>query len=71
MQSIHMNPDEAVQAFIDAKCHRAIGMHWGTFQLTDEPMGEPPILLRQMVQQRSLIADSFVTGRVGEIWEIS
>ena len=71
MQSMHMNPDEAVQAFIDAKCQRAIGMHWGTFQLTDEPMGEPPILLKQVVQQRSLLADSFVTGRVGEIWEIS
>lgn len=70
MQSMHMNPDEAVQAFIDAKCQRGIGMHWGTFRLTDEPMGEPPILLKQMVQKRSLPADCFITGSIGEIWEI-
>ena len=45
MQPVHMNPDEAVEAY------RAVaaggtpllaGMHWGTFKLTDEAMDDPP-----------------------------
>jgi N-acyl-phosphatidylethanolamine-hydrolysing phospholipase D len=71
MKAMHMNPDEAVQAFIDAKCKQAIAMHWGTFRLTDEPMGEPPILLKQALYENKLPEDCFVAGSVGEIWEIS
>lgn len=42
MSGQHMGPEEAVRAFeiLDAKMMCA--MHWGTFKLTDEPMGEPP-----------------------------
>jgi hypothetical protein len=45
-------------------------MHWGTFRMTDEPMGEPPLLLQQAVRDRKLPETSFVTGSVGQIWEI-
>ncbi len=41
MKSSHMNPEEALQAVKDVGASRAIGMHWGTFSLTDEPMAEP------------------------------
>ena len=41
MKSAHMNPEEALQAVQDVGAKRAIGMHWGTFSLTDEPMAEP------------------------------
>jgi len=41
MQSAHMNPEEALQVVNDVGAKRAIGMHWGTFALTDEPMSEP------------------------------
>lgn len=41
MKSAHMNPEEALQAARDVGAKRAIGMHWGTFPLTDEPMAEP------------------------------
>jgi N-acyl-phosphatidylethanolamine-hydrolysing phospholipase D len=71
MQAMHMNPDEAVQAFIDAKCQRAIAMHWGTFQLTDEPFGEPPILLKQAMDEKNLPDHRFVAGSIGEIWYVS
>jgi N-acyl-phosphatidylethanolamine-hydrolysing phospholipase D len=43
MAPAHMNPEEAVQTYIDLGAHGTfIGMHWGTFRLTDEPAFEPP-----------------------------
>jgi len=42
MRRVHMNPEEAVEAIAELGAKRAIGMHFGTFQLTDEPIGEPP-----------------------------
>lgn len=65
MQEIHMNPPEAVQAFLDAQCHRAIGMHWGTFRLTDEPPGEPPLLLAQSLHEHALDPSRFFTAPIG------
>jgi len=41
MKNAHMNPEEALQVVQDVGAKRAIGMHWGTFPLTDEPMAEP------------------------------
>jgi N-acyl-phosphatidylethanolamine-hydrolysing phospholipase D len=70
MAEIHMNPEEAVQAFQDARCQRAIAMHWGTFRLTDEPLGEPPHRLRAALQAAGLPQDAFVSGAVGENWSV-
>jgi N-acyl-phosphatidylethanolamine-hydrolysing phospholipase D len=48
MAPVHMNPEEAVAAFGELTRDSAaadsamVGMHWGTFKLTDEPMSEPP-----------------------------
>ena len=54
MRSVHMNADEAVQAFRDvAGAHPAharqvmVGGHWGTFRLTDEAVDEPPVRARE------------------------
>ncbi|WP_146106093.1 MBL fold metallo-hydrolase [Apibacter adventoris] len=41
MASSHMNPEEAVNAFNDLKGKIFIPMHYGTFDLSDEPLGEP------------------------------
>jgi N-acyl-phosphatidylethanolamine-hydrolysing phospholipase D len=42
MQRVHMDPDEAVRAALDLQARQVIGMHFGTFDLSDEPMDEPP-----------------------------
>jgi len=46
MQESHMNPAEAVQAFQDLGGKKFIPMHYGTFDLSDEPAGEPVRLLQ-------------------------
>lgn len=47
MRPAHMNPEEAVRAYHDlGDAGTFVGMHWGTFQLTDEPVLEPPVRVR-------------------------
>ena len=41
MQSVHMNPAEAVQADLDLGATESIAMHFGTFQMTAEGIDEP------------------------------
>ena len=42
MRPSHMNPEEAVKAAVDLRTTRAVAMHYGTFDLSDEPLDEPP-----------------------------
>jgi N-acyl-phosphatidylethanolamine-hydrolysing phospholipase D len=42
MQPQHMGPEEALSAFDILGAKTFCAMHWGTFKLTDEPLGEPP-----------------------------
>jgi N-acyl-phosphatidylethanolamine-hydrolysing phospholipase D len=42
MGAVHVNPEEALHAALGARATRALGMHFGTFDLTDEPLDEPP-----------------------------
>ena len=41
MEPVHMNPDEAVRAHLALGARQSIGMHFGTFQLTNEDIDEP------------------------------
>jgi L-ascorbate metabolism protein UlaG (beta-lactamase superfamily) len=40
-REVHMNPDEAIRAFQDLGAKTLVPMHYGTFQLSYEPMDEP------------------------------
>ena len=53
MGSVHMNPEDALEAYgdlsrghPDAPAPTLLPIHWGTFRLTDEPVTEPPARLR-------------------------
>jgi L-ascorbate metabolism protein UlaG (beta-lactamase superfamily) len=54
MSKQHMNPEEAVAAYVDLGARQLVAMHWGTFQLTDEPIDEPPLRLAAEWQRRGL-----------------
>ena len=42
MEPAHLNPEEAIQAVVALGAVRSVAMHFGTFDLTDEPIDEPP-----------------------------
>jgi L-ascorbate metabolism protein UlaG (beta-lactamase superfamily) len=46
MESQHVDPDEAARGFEALGARHLLAMHWGTFRLTDEAVGEPPERLR-------------------------
>ncbi len=52
MGSQHMGPEEAVKAFEILGAKTFCAMHWGTFKLTDEPLGEPPARVRAHWRER-------------------
>jgi N-acyl-phosphatidylethanolamine-hydrolysing phospholipase D len=42
MRPHHLDPEEAVQAGLALRARRLVAMHFGTFDLSDEPLDEPP-----------------------------
>ena len=52
MQEQHMGPGEAGRAFELLGAKNLCAMHWGTFDLTDEPPGEPPERMRAWWNER-------------------
>jgi L-ascorbate metabolism protein UlaG (beta-lactamase superfamily) len=66
MQPVHMNPAEAVQAHLDVGATVSIGMHFGTFQLTDEAIDEPLDALDRALDEGGLPDEAFRTLDFGE-----
>ena len=66
MKEQHVNPAEAVQIHQDLMAKRSVGVHWGTFALTDEPLDQPPKDLLTAARERSLAADAFTVMAIGE-----
>ena len=54
MKDVHTNPYEAVQIFHDLKAKTFIPMHYGTFDLADEPLGEPYRILKQLQAEKKI-----------------
>jgi N-acyl-phosphatidylethanolamine-hydrolysing phospholipase D len=51
---VHISPEEAVQASLDLRATRFLGIHWGTFALAREPYDEPPRRVAAEVDRRDL-----------------
>ena len=66
MKYQHVNPDDAVQVAVDTQSKLSIGMHWGTFILTLEPIMQPKIDLEKSLKERNLDPNSFVVMAHGE-----
>ena len=68
MKAAHMNPEEAVQTFVDLGAKYAFAIHWGTFKLTTEPMGEPKVRLRHSLTENDIALHRFRALQHGEEW---
>ncbi len=66
MEPQHMDPGDAVRAFTALGAERFVAMHWGTFQLTDEALDEPPKVLREVWEGASLPDDRRFVPAIGE-----
>ncbi len=66
MRRVHMDPAEAVRAHRMLGAGRSIGMHFGTFQLTDEAIDAPQRELAEACREQQVAEESFVTLGFGE-----
>jgi len=57
-QPVHISPEEALQAWVDLRAEKFVGVHWGTFGLAREPYDEPPRRIAQEVARRHLDPES-------------
>jgi L-ascorbate metabolism protein UlaG (beta-lactamase superfamily) len=51
---VHMNPEDAWQAFADLRARHLVPIHWGTFALSYEPVDEPPRWIRELAERDNL-----------------
>ena len=70
MRPFHINPEEAVQATLDVGATNVIGVHYGTFDLTDEPLDEPPRRFHDAARAHAIAADRIWTPPIGKtrVW---
>lgn len=66
MRAQHMNPDDAVQAHLDLHAKHSIGIHFGTFQLTDEAIDAPVQDLLSAMARHHIAADDFIAPKNGQ-----
>jgi L-ascorbate metabolism protein UlaG (beta-lactamase superfamily) len=70
MRDQHMNPAEAVQAYIDCGAALALAHHYGTFQLTDEAIDAPLVALADALKSAAIPAERFRALRPGEVVQL-
>ena len=70
MRTHHINPEEAVAIFEALRPVRALGVHWGTFQLTFEGIGDPPRRLAELRRQRGIAPGRFIAVEAGQSFEV-
>ena len=66
MQGAHVDPAQAVDIHLEVGAEQSLPIHWGTFQLTIEPILEPAELLRAETARRGLSAEAFRPVKIGE-----
>lgn len=67
--AMHADPKDSVNIFVDTKCRHALGMHWGTWVLTEEDVLEPPRKLKEALVWKGVQGDRFRVCDIGETRE--
>ncbi|THH27336.1 hypothetical protein EUX98_g6854 [Antrodiella citrinella] len=63
---VHAHPVDSVRIFQDIRAKKALGMHWGTWILTTEPIMEPPAELRRACDNAKVRQEEFDICGLGE-----
>ena len=63
----HTNPEEALSVAQDLKSKKIIGMHWGTFVLSLEPIMEPPVRFKDNAEKYGFKKEDAIIFKIGEI----
>jgi N-acyl-phosphatidylethanolamine-hydrolysing phospholipase D len=66
MQFTHVTPEQALQIFADVGAQRFLAVHWGTFDLAEEPIDEPPRRLLAAAARHGLTVDRIWVLKHGE-----
>jgi N-acyl-phosphatidylethanolamine-hydrolysing phospholipase D len=66
MEDQHLNPAQAVQVHKDLKAKRSVGVHWGTFELTDESLDQPPKDLAAARKDHGVDENDFFLLSIGQ-----
>ena len=65
--TFHTNPEEALSIGRDLKSKKVIGMHWGTFVLSLEPIMEPLTRFKNNAEKYGYNKDDAVLFKIGQI----
>ena len=63
----HTTPEEALEVAKDLKSKKVIGMHWGTFVLSFEPIMEPPVRFKENAKKYGFKDTDTKTFNIGEV----
>lgn len=66
MKYAHMNPEEAVRAHLDLGSPNTLGIHYGTFHLSDESYDAPLKELKLAMEKHSLDEGRFRPLKIGD-----
>ena len=69
MAGQHVDPAEAVRIFGEVDAKQALGIHWGTFQLTDEARDAPQIALAEALDAATIPREKFVAAPPGGVFD--
>ena len=61
-----MNPEEAISAALDLRAQVVLAMHFGTFDLSDDPLQQPPIRFRLVAKVQGFAATDTWVLQVSE-----
>ena len=68
MRAQHANPEDALKIATILEARAGLGIHWGTFHLTDEPWDEPAQRFNDGVIQKGWDRRCFQPIRAGDVW---
>jgi N-acyl-phosphatidylethanolamine-hydrolysing phospholipase D len=63
----HTTPEEALNVAKDLKSKKVLGMHWGTFVLSLEPIMEPPVRFKDNAENYGFKREDAITFNIGEV----